>query len=243
MSGEYELPPVCILAGGKGTRLGTRVQDTPKPLLEVAGQPFLLHQLKLLAAHGATQAVICVGYLGERIEQTIGQNRFGVQISYSYDGPGLDGTLGAIRRAASHLGRRFLVLYGDTYLRIDYRAVARSWEHSGLSALMTVLRNEGRWDISNVRFDGSRVLSYDKRRPHADMEWIDYGLGGLTAAALDPSTEQMHDLSELQHVLAARGELFGYAAPERFYEIGTPAGLAETESFLRSLETQATRDA
>jgi N-acetyl-alpha-D-muramate 1-phosphate uridylyltransferase len=242
VSGEFRLPPICILAGGMGTRLGGRVLDTPKPLLDVAGQPFLLHPLRLLASHGATEIVMCVGYLGERIEQRIGPSRFGMQITYSYDGPGLDGTLGAIRRAAVHLGRRFLVLYGDTYLRIDYSAVARAWEDSGLPALMAVLRNRGRWGTSNARFDGTHVVSYDKRRPSDEMEWIDYGLGGLTTTALDQATEPMRDLSDLQHVLARGGELFGYRATDRFYEIGTPTGLAEADSFLRSLGLGAMRD-
>jgi NDP-sugar pyrophosphorylase family protein len=225
-----------------GTRLGERVRDTPKPLLEVAGEPFLLHQLRLLSLNGVREVVMCVGYLGERIEQRIGRERFGVQIAYSYDAPGLDGTLGAIRRAVGRLGPRFLVLYGDTYLRIDYREVARAWEDSGLAAMMTVLRNEGRWDISNARFDGTRVLAYEKQAPDADMSWIDYGLGGLTAGALEPVSREMRDLSSLYSVVAARGELFGYEATDRFYEIGSPAALAETDAFLRSVVAQGSRD-
>jgi NDP-sugar pyrophosphorylase family protein len=226
------LPPVCILAGGLGTRLGSHVRDTPKPLLDVAGEPFLHHQLRLLSAHGAREIVLCVGYLGEQIESRIGPSLFGLRIAYSHDGPDLIGTLGAIRRAAPLLGNRFLVLYGDTYLRIDYAAAAAAWARSGLPALMTVLRNEGRWDSSNVEFDGSRVIAYDKRAPSAAMAWIDYGLGGLSLSALDAVGPAVDDLSELYHELAARRRLFGYAASQRFYEIGTPAALAETSEFL-----------
>jgi NDP-sugar pyrophosphorylase family protein len=108
------LPTVCILVGGFGTRLGERVEHVPKPLLEVAGRPFLWHQLRLLAAAGAREIVLCVGYLGEAIEDRIGTELFGLRIAYSFDGPELDGTLGAIRRARGMLGERFLVLYGDT---------------------------------------------------------------------------------------------------------------------------------
>jgi NDP-sugar pyrophosphorylase family protein len=229
------LPPVCILAGGLGTRLGSHVRDTPKPLIEVAGEPFLYHQLRLLAAHGAHEIVLCVGYLGEQIEAAIGASRFGLRIAYSYDGPELIGTLGAIRRAAPLLGDRFLVLYGDTYLRIDYAGATAAWQRSGLPAMMTVLRNEGRWDTSNVDFDGARVLAYDKRAPHTRMAWIDYGLGGLARSALDAVGPEVVDLSDLYHHLAAQGKLFGYAATERFYEIGTPAALAETTAFLAGL--------
>jgi NDP-sugar pyrophosphorylase family protein len=228
------LPPICILAGGLGTRLGEHVRDTPKPLLEVAGEPFVLHQLRLLAGHGARRIVMCVGYLGEQIEARVGQEQLGLQIDYSYDGPAQLGTLGAIRQAAPLLGPRFLVLYGDTYLRLDYAAAAAAWEASGLPAMMTVLRNDGRWDTSNVSFDGASVLAYDKHAPAAGMQWIDYGLGALTAPALDAVDPGVSDLADLYHLLAARGELFGFAATERFYEIGTPGALAETGAFLAS---------
>ncbi len=231
-----DLPPICLLAGGLGTRLGEAVRDTPKPLLEVAGEPFLIHQLRLLAHHGATRVVLSVGYLGELIEQRIGPSQFGIEISYCYDGPTPIGTLGAVRKAAPALGERFLILYGDTYLRLDYRAVAREWEKSKLPALMTVLRNEGQWDVSNVRFDGTRVTSYDKRLPDSDMNWIDYGLGGLRSQTLELLPDAADDLADLYHELARRGELFGFEATKRFFEIGTPASLAEAGKFLASLE-------
>jgi NDP-sugar pyrophosphorylase family protein len=226
------LPPVCILAGGLGTRLGERVRSVPKPLLEVAGEPFLHHQLRLLASHRASEVVLCVGYLGDQVEEQIGPERFGVRIAYSHDGPKPLGTLGAIRRAAPLLGERFLVLYGDTYLRLDYAAAAASWERSGLPAMMTVLRNEGRWDTSNAVLDGELVVAYDKRAPTADMHWIDYGLGGLLSTALDAVDAEVSDLAELDRQLADRRELFGFEASERFYEIGTPEALAETSEFL-----------
>jgi NDP-sugar pyrophosphorylase family protein len=229
------LPPICLLAGGLGTRLGETVRDTPKPLLTVAGEPFLIHQLRLLASHGAARVVLCVGYLGELIEQRIGASQFGIDITYSYDGPRPIGTLGAVRQAASELGDRFLILYGDTYLRLDYRAVTGEWEDSGLPALMTVLRNEGQWDVSNVCFDGKTVTSYDKRAPVPEMRWIDYGLGGLRSQALDLLPDTADDLADLYHELAGRGELFGFEATERFFEIGTPAALAETGEFLARL--------
>ncbi len=231
---KSSLPPVCILAGGLGTRLGERVRDTPKPLLEVAGEPFLIHQLRLLAGCGAQRVVLCVGYLGERVEQRIGSECFGIEIRYSYDAPELDGTLGAIRRSRALLGDRFLVLYGDTYLRIDYADVARTWEASGLPAVMAVLRNEGRWDTSNTLFADGRVVAYDKTAPTREMEWIDYGLGGLTAAAIEAVPDWESDLSALYRKLASAGLLCGYEAQERFFEIGTPAALAEADAFLRS---------
>jgi NDP-sugar pyrophosphorylase family protein len=229
------LPPVCILAGGLGTRLEGKVRDTPKPLLEVAGEPFLLHQLRLLAAHGARRAVLCVGYLGEQIESRIGPERFGIDVGYSFDGPGLDGTLGAIRRAQPLLGERFLVLYGDTYLRIDYAGAATAWWQSGMPAMMAVFRNENHWDTSNVLYSQERIVRYDKTDPTPEMDWIDYGLGGLESRVLDLVPPGERDLSVLYRLLAERGELMGYEASERFYEIGTPTALAETEAFLSSV--------
>jgi NDP-sugar pyrophosphorylase family protein len=229
------LEPICILAGGLGTRLGERVRDTPKPLIEVAGEPFLYHQLRLLEAHGAREVVLCVGHLGELIERRVGTQRFGLRIDYSYDEPALDGTLGAIVRAREKLGERFLVLYGDTYLRIDYAAAAAAWKRSGLPALMTVLRNEDRWDTSNAVYADGRVLAYDKHAPQRQMRWIDYGLGGLEQAALDLAPAGTRNLPDLYKRLAGEGRLCGYEASERFYEIGTPQGLAETDAFLREL--------
>ncbi len=228
-----DMPPVCILAGGRGTRLGERAGGLPKPLVEVAGEPFLIHQLRLIGSHGVGRVVICVGYRGEMIESRIGRERFGIEIAYCHDGPGLDGTLGAIRRARPLLPERFLVLYGDTYLRVDYAAAARAWRESGQPALMVVLRNEGRWDTSNVRYEHGLVTAYDKHAPTSEMHWIDYGLGGLCATTLECVAASETDLAVLYRELAKRGELCGFPADERFYEIGTPAALEETEAFLR----------
>jgi NDP-sugar pyrophosphorylase family protein len=234
---EKILPPICILAGGLGSRLGDAVKDTPKPLLTVAGEPFLIHQLRLLSRSGARKAVLCVGYLGEQIADVIGGEQFGIHIEYSYDGPELSGTLGAIRGAAPLLGERFLTLYGDTYLRIDYQAFEASWRNSRLPAGMTVLRNHGKWGTSNATFADGLVTRYDKSDP-GDMDWIDYGLGGLSVAALGMVGEDVRDVADLQRELAAQGLLFGFEANHRFYEIGTPEGLRETEKFL-SREAQS----
>jgi NDP-sugar pyrophosphorylase family protein len=231
------LPPVCILAGGLGTRLGELVETVPKPLIEVAGAPFLVHQLRLLASYGAERVVLCIAYKGELIEQALGDGSalgLGIHIDYRYDGPATGGTAGAVRGALDLLpADGFLVLYGDTYLRIDYRAVADRFRGSGCPALMTVLRNEGRWDTSNVLLDGDRVARYDKHAPTPEMAWIDYGLSALTAEALNAAGPNADDLADVFSVLSREGGLAAYEATERFFEIGTPAALAETDSFLR----------
>jgi N-acetyl-alpha-D-muramate 1-phosphate uridylyltransferase len=238
VTATHDLPPICILAGGRGTRLGELVQDVPKPLLPVAGEPFLLHQLRLLRSHGARRVVLAVDYLGELIERRLGSEQFGMRIAYSYDGPHPAGTLGAIRRAVPLLGRRFLVLYGDTYLRLDYRAAVSAWETSGRAALMTVLLNEDRWDTSNAVFSKGNVTQYDKYHPTPAMRWIDYGLGGLTERALECSDHDTGDLAVLYRELAKRKELCGFEVDERFFEIGTPESLRETDGFLSSMENR-----
>jgi N-acetyl-alpha-D-muramate 1-phosphate uridylyltransferase len=222
------LPPVCILAGGLATRLGDRARETPKAILPVAGRPFACWQLELLRAAGARRVVFCIGHLGERIEETLGASPLGLEAHYVFDPPSLAGTAGAIRGARALLGERFLVLYGDTYLRVDYAAVAQAHAASGCPALLTVLRNRNRWDVSNAAFDGHRV-THDKHNPPPGAEWIDYGLGALQTQALDLPGD---DLSEIYAALSARGELAGYEATERFYEIGTPDSLAEADAFL-----------
>jgi NDP-sugar pyrophosphorylase family protein len=228
------LAPFCILAGGLATRLGEHAQRQPKVLMEVAGRPFALHQLELLREHGAHRIVLCVGHLGERVEEAIGDGaELGLEVSYAYDGPAPVGTAGAVRGALQQLGDRFFVLYGDTFLRIDYAGVQAAFEASGLPALMTVLRNEGRWDTSNAVFAGGRVLCHDKRNPTPEMHWIDYGLGVWTPEAISTAAPNAADLSDVYSELAHTGRLAGYEATERFYEIGTPDALAETDTFLR----------
>ena len=222
------LSPLAILAGGLGTRLGELGRATPKALVSVAGRPFALWQLELLRAHGAGRVVMCVGHHGDEVQARIGAP-FGLDVRYINDSPGVAGTAGALRGALPLLGERFLVLYGDTYLRIDYADVDRA--AAGERGLMTVLRNEGRWDVSNTVYAGGRVVRHDKAAPRPDMQWIDYGLGALRADALDLPGD---DLADVYRGLAERGELAGYEATERFYEIGTPDSLAEASAFLSS---------
>lgn len=227
------LPTICILAGGLGSRLGDRVGLVPKPLLEVAGKPFLEHQLELLSTEGATDVVLCVGYRGAMIEETFGREVFGLRLAYSYDGDELLGTLGAVRHAKDLLGEEFLILYGDTYLRIDYRAAYQSWRDSGTLGLMTVLRNDDQWDSSNAIYEAGRVVAYDKLHKVAGMRWIDYGLGGLRADALLLMPEES-ELANLYARLAATNELCGVEASTPFVEIGRPEALERADAFFRA---------
>lgn len=226
--------PVAILAGGLATRLRPLTEKVPKALLPVNQEPFIAHQLRLLAASGVQRVVLCVGYLGGLIQELVGDGaRFGLAVEYSFDGPVLLGTAGAVKMALPRLGGEFFVLYGDSYLPCDYRAVAASFQASGKKALMTVFRNEGQWDSSNVEFAAGRILTYDKRNPTERMRHIDYGLGVFRDSAFaGVAGNEPHDLAALYQQLLRRGELAGLEIRERFYEIGSAAGLRELSDFL-----------
>jgi N-acetyl-alpha-D-muramate 1-phosphate uridylyltransferase len=227
--------PVAILAGGLATRLRPATERIPKALIHVADQPFLTHQLRLLHKSGIRKAVLCLGYRGEMIEQEFGDGRgAGVELSYSFDGPELLGTGGALKKALPLLGRHFFVLYGDSYLPIDYAAPARAFVASRKLGLMTVFRNEGRWDTSNVWFQDGAIRSYSKNERTPEMQHIDYGLGILSATALEPwASHEAFDLADVYRDLISRNELAGFEVTQRFYEIGSPEGLAELDAILR----------
>ena len=228
--------PVAILAGGLATRLRPITEKIPKSLVPVAGRPFLAHQLEMLYARGIRRAVLCIGYLGEMIERDFGDGRdYGIHLEYSFDGPKLLGTGGALKRALPKLGAEFFVLYGDSYLPIEYRPVAECFRRSGQSGLMTVYHNEGLYDTSNVVFRDGTILVYDKKQRLPGMRHIDYGLSLFKAPVFDDyAAEQAFDLAEVMGRLVREKQLAGYEVPERFYEMGSPAGLAELETLLSS---------
>lgn len=228
--------PVAILAGGLATRLRPITEKIPKLLVEVAGAPFFSHQIRLLKAAGLTHIVLCVGYLGEKIVEQYGDgSNWGVKIDYAFDGPKLLGTGGALIAALPKLGDAFYVLYGDSYLPIDYRAVGNFFINSGQLGLMTVYENQGRYDTSNVWFEDGKIKVYDKKVRLPQMHHIDYGLGVFRAAAFDGfARDTVVDLAEVQKSLVARHQLAGYEMKQRFYEIGSHEGLQELDTLLRA---------
>lgn len=228
--------PVAILAGGLATRLRPITEKIPKLLVEVAGGPFFTHQLRLLKKSGLTRIVLCVGHLGEKIRDHYGDgSRWGVTIDYAFDGGKLLGTGGALVAALPKLGEAFYVLYGDSYLDVDYRAVGARLLESKKLGVMTVYHNEGRLEPSNVWLEHGEIRVYDKRQPRPQMRHIDYGLGAYRAAAFaNLARGTPADLADVQHDLAACHQLAGFEVPDRFYEIGSPAGLKELDALLRS---------
>jgi len=222
---------MAILAGGLATRLGPLTQTVPKSLIPIDGEPFIVHQLRLLRTSGIQCVILCVGHLGNMIEQVVGDGRaFGVKVDYSYDGATLLGTAGAVRTALPKLGETFLVMYGDSYLPCDYAAIEQSFLQSGKLGLMTVFRNDGQWDASNVEFYGDRIVSYSKKNKTPRMRHIDYGLSAFHAEAFAKTSTS--DLADVYADLLQRDELAAVEVPDRFYEMGSPAGLNEMTSFL-----------
>lgn len=228
--------PVAILAGGLATRLLPITETIPKALVDVAGRPFAEHQMEWLTAQGIERVVFLVGYRGDMVSEALGNGaRWGLRIEYVSDGPTLLGTGGALRRARGVLGDAFFVMYGDSYLDCDLRAIEKAFRASGQPALMTVIDNANRWDASNVLFENGRIVRYNKRHRTPDMRHIDYGLSIVSALALEPYPPgEPFDLATMYEDIANKGRLAAYEVTSRFYEIGSPDGLEETREYLQS---------
>lgn len=229
------MPPLALLAGGLATRLRPHTLTAPKAMIEVAGEPFIAHQLRLMHRERVPRAVLCVGYFGEQIEAFVGDgSRFGVGVVYCYDGPKLLGTGGALRKALPYLGSEFLVMYGDSWLDTTFAPIVSAFRDSGKPALMTVFRNAGHWDVSNVWYENGVIRCYDKGKRLPQMQHIDWGLSMVKADLLARQpADTAFDLAEVYSGLARSSELAGYEIATRFYEIGSTEGLRETDALLR----------
>jgi MurNAc alpha-1-phosphate uridylyltransferase len=233
---KLDLLPVVILAGGLATRLRPLTASIPKSLVEIQGEPFVAHQLRLLQQKGIQKIVMCVGYLGEQIIAAIGDGKqFGLNIVYSFDGPQLLGTAGAIKQALPLLGEAFFVLYGDSYLPCDYLAAQNAFQQSQKRALMTVFCNTGQWDTSNVEYANGCILAYNKKNFTDRMRYIDYGLGLFNRDVFNQVPDhEPYDLALLYQNILAQQQLAAHEVSERFYEIGSFAGGEELAYYLAS---------
>ena len=225
--------PVAILAGGLATRLRPITEKIPKALVDVAGKPFLIHQLDYLKKQKVTNVVLCLGYLGEQVEAVIGNgSSFGLNVCYSWDRPTLLGTGGCLKKALPLLGENFFVYYGDSYLPINFQKVAHDYCKCKKPALMTVLKNDDQWDKSNVYYQNNVIIEYNKMIPKPEMSHIDYGLSILSASVFSDEPEMKPlDLSHIFHKLSIKGLLAGHEVFERFFEIGSLKGLEETTQY------------
>ena len=226
--------PVVLLSGGLATRMRPFTEKIPKAMLDVAGKPFIYHQLKLLERKNINCVVLCLGYLGETIETYIENDTdFKLQIHYSYDGDKLLGTGGAIKKALKYLDDSFFVLYGDSYLDVDYSKIESVYRNSGRKGLMTVFKNKNKWDSSNVLFKNNEIIIYSKKNRLSEMNYIDYGLGILCKQVFNDYKESIFDLAYIYEKLLKEKQLLGYEVFERFYEIGSKEGLKDLEQKIK----------
>jgi NDP-sugar pyrophosphorylase family protein len=226
--------PVVILAGGLATRMKPITEKIPKSLIEVKGKPFIIHQLSYIKSQGIQKIVLCIGHLGQMIQSLIGNGEaLGLDIQYSLDGDRLLGTGGAIKKSLPLLSEDFFVLYGDSFLPIDYKDVEEAYVLSKKNALITIVKNNNQWDKSNVEFASGTLIEYNKHHPNQRMRYIDYGLSVLNQSIFNAYHEnEPFDLGDLYHKLSLHQHLAGLETFERFYEIGSQDGLKETEDYL-----------
>jgi NDP-sugar pyrophosphorylase family protein len=228
--------PLAILCGGLGTRVRPYTQSVPKPMIDVAGEPFLAHVLRHAAASGVTDVVLLVGYLGEMIVDYVGTGTaFGLHVGYAHDGPAPRGTAGAVASAREHLGERFFVSFGDAYLDVDYASVCAQFEASGRRGLMTVYPATSDGERPNTAIAGDRVTAYSKQAPTPEMQYVDYGLSAFHASAFDEiASEGAFDLTGVNHRLIEAGQMAAFRMPHAPFEIGSIAGLEATKRFFLS---------
>ena len=220
---------MVILAGGMGTRLRPLTSQVPKSLIPIGGKPFLHHQIELVKRSGIRDIVLCLGHLADMMKDYFGDGRWlGVRIRYSEEGSHLLGTAGAIKNAEPLLDDDFFLMYGDSYLMIDYREVMRYFRRFDKLGLMVVWKNVDRFEPSNVRVEGDIVTAYNKDQKSPDMVYINYGLSVLRKAALALMPPgRPFSQEELYQILIDQRELLAFEAEQRFYEIGSPKGLEE----------------
>jgi NDP-sugar pyrophosphorylase family protein len=226
--------PVAILAGGLATRLFPLTETVPKSMIEICGYPFAHLQTKLLAKAGVSEIVYCVSYKSEMIEGYLGDgSEYGIKIRYSHDGPKQLGTGGAIIKALPYLGNKFMVLYGDSYLPIDYSVIEKEYADCGKPALMTVYANSGRFDVSNVDFTGGSLNGYQKGLAVQEMTHIDYGLSCFDSSVFSNYPLDLTlDLAQICTDLVSDKQMAGYEVFERFYEIGSYQGIVDFTAYI-----------
>ncbi len=231
---------LAILAGGLATRLYPKTLTIAKSMIEVAGKPFIGHQLELLNSKGIKNVVLCLGNLHKEITDYVGDGKkFGLNVKYSFDGEKPAGTGGAVVNALDLLSDPFMLMYGDSFLNIDFIDIIEYFKNRHESGLMTVLRNEDKWDKSNIDFKDSKIIRYEKTI-EGKFSFIDYGVSMLRKKTLKIYSKGFgFDIAEVFQNLIKSGDLLGFEVFERFYEIGSFSGIEETEKYILSLKNKS----
>ena len=231
--------PLAILAGGLGKRLGRKTIHNPKALMDVAGKPFISRQLTYLSNQGFKNIVICTAHLGKKIKDYVGNgSKYNLNVLYSDDGNMALGTGGSIKKASKILDKDFFVLYGDSFLPVNFSLIEKAFFNEKKPALMTILKNQGKWDKSNTYFE-NKCIVYNKKNPKVNMNYIDYGVSVVNNSIFEgfPDHENF-DIAEVFEKLSKSKQLAGFEVKERFYEIGSVKGLNDTIRFFKRIENK-----
>ena len=226
---------IVILSGGLATRLRPLTEKVPKALIDINGKPFIHHQLNYLKKQGISHVVLCVGYLSNQIQDFVGDGKmYDLSISYSFDGPVLLGTGGAIKNASKYLDNHFFVMYGDSFLPVNFKVIFEEYKNSCKNVMMTVLKNNNKWDKSNVIYEDNEILLYDKNVYDPKMKYIDYGLSVLQKEIFLNIHHDKFDLSDIFNKLSKNKALGSFEVFERFYEIGSLTGIDLFRKFAKN---------
>lgn len=225
-----------ILAGGLGTRLRPLTYDIPKPMVPLGDRPFLERQIALLKARGIDEVLLLIGYLGEMIEDHFGDgSKFGMPISYVKEAAPM-GTGGALMGAWESLRDDFLILYGDSWLDIDYLKLRRTLLEGPFSAVLVAYDNKEHTDVKNnlALGEDGRVILYQKDGVDPRLSHVEAGVTALRKSALEamPRDQAFGLEGTLFPGLIKDGRLGSLSTQTRFYDIGTPSRLAELRRLL-----------
>ncbi len=227
---------VVILAGGLGTRLRPLTLTVPKPMMPIKGRPFLEYQLAWVRRFEFSRVLLLTGYLGEQIESHFQDGRrWDLSIAYSRESSPL-GTAGALKQAASKLEDRFLLLNGDTYLPIDYRAMCCSFRQGQDVGVMAVCHMDDGHSVNNVALSENGQVSHYAKEGGARLTHVAAGAYIFDRVILEQIPERVpYSLEiDLTPALIATGLIRGYPTSERFYDIGSAETLRVADQFLTS---------
>ena len=224
---------IVILCGGLATRLGDLGKDTPKSMIQIKGKPFLEYQIENVKKHLITDIVLCVGHLSEQIEDYFGNGEnLGVNIRYSYDKDKPLGPIGALKNAESLLQDTFFIMYGDSYVFVDFDKVYSYFKKQNKIALMVVYQNFDKFDSSNIIINNEKVVKYDGEKTK-ETTYIDYGVSLFRKKILqDVPQDVFYSTNDLFSKLVKQKELLAYEVKKRFYHIGTPEALKEFKKYI-----------
>lgn len=224
------------MAGGLATRLRPLTNDIPKSLILIQGKPFLQYQIELLTRYDIKDIVLCVAYMGKKIEDYFGDgNKFGVKITYSYEKNKLLGTGGALKLVEPYLNENFFLLWGDSYVRLNYKEMHdfHLKNTNDFDVTIAIFYNIRNYDKSNIIYERGRIKKYEKNSKD-EMKYIDAGIMVFNKKILKriPSGK-VFQIEDLFHKLAKEEKLKPFLIKKRYYEIGSLKGLNQFKKFVK----------